>query len=546
MLGAITGGVAVAGIGLNVWANKIGYDRLEHRELRNRGFINELGIVTYIYAEMGEGKTTMLTSIALSNEVQLRDDALEVILECDACFPNFPWLTLERTLKKAYERHEVYDKWSCIRFIRKLRDRFLQEPCKENIFGYDIERYPITFDNKLFIEDIWQTIRDYALAYTIYTTQTALIISNYSIRVDSLLYDLGNFPVWDCDFFKRDSRFIDSFSRHSHILDYDMVRLGKQMLKDNPNRYAFGWGVWVYTELDKESKNTLDQQELKFNDEECNQKNDLMHVLFKMSRHACMIRHRNFIRIIADMQRVENITANLRQIGQVALISEKDEKEVVLPWFSAYKLFSPILLSIKERLDNAYVNDRFLRPDKRLITSALEKLRSKIGNWEARAVNKFGSRALRIELQTGRMDGKVKQRVYYIQDKKDYAKRNGSDCMAGTFESRGELNTIGLDDMATYADYIATQDELLMQNSHWQEELKKYQGGMEMKKETDIKAVDKLLSSTVEGLMAMQNGKIVASEETKKAVQTLVKELCSTVTDWATEKENADESARAG
>ena len=534
--------VVLALIGLNIWAKKIGYKRLQHNERKNRGFINSLGIVTYIYAEMGAGKTTMLTSMALSNEVQLRDDALEVILECDSCFPDFPWVTLERVLRKAYAEHVIYDKWSCVRFIRSLRDEFAKNPCKETIFGYDIQRHSLTFDNKMYVEDIWSVIQDYALAYTIYTTQSALIVSNYSIRIDSLMVDLGHFPVWNCDFFKRDSRLLDSFSRHSHILDYDMVRLGNQMIENNPNRYAFGWGVWVYTELDKEAKNTMEQQELKFNDEECNQKNDLMHVLFKMSRHACMIRHRNFVRIIADMQRVENITANLRQVGQVALIAERDDKKVVLPWFSAYKLFSPVLLAVKSSMDATYVKNRVRRSDKRFLTTCLEKARSKIGQWDVRTVGMYGGHALHIELQTGRMDGRVKECKYFIQDKKDYARRNGSDCMAGTFESRGELNVIGLDDMATYADYIATQDELLSQNSYVQRELKKYEGGVEMKRETDIKAVDKLLTSAVEGLMAMQNGKIVANEETKAAAQLLVKSLCVTVTDWASE-ENADKSA---
>lgn len=543
MIGAVAGSLALAGVGLNVLANKIGYERLEHNERKNRGFINELGIVTYIYAEMGEGKTTMLTSMALSNEVQLRDDALEVILECDVCFPNFPWLRLERTLKKAYAHHVVYDKWSCIRFIRELRDRFAENPCKENIFGYDYDRYSLTFDNKKYVEDIWETIRDYALAYTIYTTQSALIISNYSIRVDSLMLDLGNFPIWDCDFFKRDSRLIDSFSRHSHILDYDMVRLGNQMLKNNPNRYAFGWGVWVFTELDKDAKNTLEQQEMKANDEECNQKNDLMHVMFKMSRHACMIRNRNFIRILADMQRVENITANLRQVGQVALITEKDEKKVVLPWFSAWKIFSPALLSIKSRLDNLHVNERFLRPDKRLLTSALEKIRSAIGQWEMRTVGVFGGHALQIELQTGRMDGKVRKYKVLVQYKKDYAKRNASDCTSGMFESRGELNTIGLDDMKEFAGYIATQDELDMLHNYVQRELKKYQGDEMKKKETDIKAVEKLLSSVVEGLSAVQNGKIQISEEASKSMSSLVTSLCGVVSEWANKKENAEKTA---
>ena len=543
MIGTVAGALALAGVGFNAYANKIGYERLEHNERKNRGFINELGIVTYIYAEMGAGKTTMLTSMALSLEVQLRNDALEIILECDVCFPNFPWLTLERTLKKAYAEHVIYDKWSCIRFIEKMRDAFAENPCKENIFGYDYDKYPLTFDNKKYVEDIWETIRDYALAYTIYTTQSALIISNYSIRVDSLMIDLGNFPIWDCDFFRRDSRLLDSFSRHAHILDYDMVRLGNQMLKDNPNRYAFGWGVWVYTEFDKEAKNTLEQQEMKINDDECNQKNDLMHVMFKMSRHACMIRNRNFIRIIADMQRVENITANLRQVGQVALISEKEEPKVVLPWYSMWKLCSPALLPVKSRLDNLWVNERFLRADKRLLTSALERIRAAIGQWEMRTVGVFGCHALQIELQTGRMDGKVKQRQYFIQYKKDYAKRNGSDCMEGVFESRGKLNTIGLDDMKTYADYIATQDELLEQHSYLQRELKKYEGGKMSKEKTDIKEVEKLLSSTVSGLMAMQNGKIQADAEMKKSAQVLVQSLAGIVSDWAEEKENAEETA---
>ena len=69
--------------------------------------------------------------------------------------------------------------------------------------------------------DVWQVLDDYACAFVIYTRQCSLIISNYSIRSDNLISDLGNFPLWNTDFFKRDSRLTDSFSRHSHIIDYD-------------------------------------------------------------------------------------------------------------------------------------------------------------------------------------------------------------------------------------------------------------------------------------------------------------------------------------
>lgn len=517
---------------LEVWSRRIGYDNLYHQERCNRGLCNELGVVTYIYAEMGGFKTTMMTDMLMSDEVQLRDDALEIILECDACFPNFPWLRLERVLKQAYAEHVVYDKWSCIRFIRALRKEFEENPCAENIFGYDIDRYPMEHDNKLYVEYIWDTIQDYALAYTIYTIQSSLLVTTFSVRVDSLFMDLGHFPLWDCDFFKRDSRLLEAYSRHSHILDYDMIRLGSQMLKNNPKRYAFGWGVYGLTEADKEFKNTQELEEVKAKDDECNQKNDLTHVLLKMARHACMIRGRNFIRIKADMQRVENITANLRQIGNVALITERGEEKPVLPWFAPYRIFAPFLMTLKGSLDNLYVNNRFLRSDNRLITSAAEKLRSIIGTWDERYMNVFGTRVLTIELQNGRMEGNVKTYKHYSMNKKIRPKRFASDCLGGMWEARGAANFVGLGDMAEFADYLATQDELLQENSHWQAELQKYQGIEVNTVRNDIKAVEKQLGSALDFLTQIENGKVEVSAETERALQTVVKNLCADVTEY--------------
>lgn len=532
------GWIVIAYALLEYASRSVGYNHLAHNERKNRGFLNELGIVTYIYAEMGEGKTTMLTDWALSMEVQLRDDALEVILECDACFPNFPWYALEKALKQAYENHEIWDKWSCIRWIEQKRRRFEADSKTENIFGYDIEHYPMTHDNRLYVENIWDTLKDYALAYTIYTIQSSLIVSNYSIRVDSLLMDLGNFPIWDCDFFRRDSKLIDSFSRHSHILDFDMLRLGKKMLKDNPNKNAFGWGIWVITEADKEFKNTLELAEVKSKAEECNQKNDLSHVLVKMSRHACEIRHRNFVRIIADMQRIENITANLRQVGGVALIAGHEEGKTVLPFWAPYKHLSPLLLPLKAKLDGSYVNGRFLGSDKQLSLYALEQMRSAIGRWSEGIKNTYGTEVMRFEMQNGRMDGSIEKKKYFKSYKKDYSKRNGSDCMASVFSSRAQENFIGLEDIAEYADYIATNDELLCQNSHMQEEMKRLQSEVDdMKNNVDMKPVEKQLAASIELLTQAQAGKTSMTEEAEKALRVLIKELCSVMSDWANEEE---------
>ena len=158
-------------------------------------------------------------------------------------------------------------------------------------------------------------------------------------------------------------------------------------------------------------------------------------------------------------------------------------------------------------------------------------MRTRIGRWSNRTMNLFGGKILKIELQSGRMEGKVKNCKYYLSFKKNRSKRNGSDCMAGTFESRGEKNLVGLDDMKEYADYIATQDELLAQNSYTQRDLEKYRGD-DMANNTDIKATEKLLSANLEGLALLKSKKITLTDEAVRGSKILIKELCNNVAEW--------------
>lgn len=139
------------------------------------------------------------------------------------------------------------------------------------------------------------------------------------------------------------------------------------------------------------------------------------------------------------------------------------------------------------------------------------------------------------------MEGEVKVRKYNLAFKKCRSKRNGSDCMSGTFESRGEQNFVGLDDMAEYADYIATQDELWAQNSYTQRELEKYRGDVDMAK-TDIKAVEKLLSANVEGLALLKAKKITLTDEAVRGSKMLIKELCNNVAEWVDDVDVSSET----
>ena len=103
--------------------------------------------------------------------------------------------------------------------------------------------------------------------------------------MDINLIDLGNFPLWNIDLFRCSP--IDSYnnSKFSHILDFDMLRLGKKVIENNKNSNAFEFGIIVITEVGKERKNTLELKETKKNDDEANQKNDLFNSWLKMARH---------------------------------------------------------------------------------------------------------------------------------------------------------------------------------------------------------------------------------------------------------------------
>ncbi len=465
--------IVIAWFILNALCKRIALDRLRHNERKNRGFINERGVVTIVYGQMGAGKTTQITDMALSTEIQFRDQAFEIILETDMHFPYFPWCNLENVLKFAMASHVVYDIPSCRRFVNKKFKRWQKHPCRQKLYGYDFERYGLFCDDKLKQTDVWAAIEDYACAYLIYTVQSSLLISNYAIRSDNLMSDLGNFPLWNTDFFKRDSRLIDSYSRHSHILDQDMLRLGTQMLKDNPNRNALGFGVYIISEIDKERKNSpeLVDRGITSKSAECNQKNDLFNITLKMIRHACVVANKVFVKVFADLQRPSSLGVDALELGDIVDIVGVGDMFPTLPFFSPFWLFDLLYSWLKPKFDNFYVNYRYTRADNTLLLYLLKGITSRLAKYHNGIYNLYGSQMLALEVERGSRDGAVFPRKYYRMPKKIYSKRFTTNCLSGIFETRASANYVGIDDLAEYADIMATAQELQLQNSHFQKEI---------------------------------------------------------------------------
>lgn len=460
-------------VALNVYARKVAYDRLDHHERCNCGFIKERGVSSVVDGPMGSGKTELISDMSLSSEVLERDDARDIILENDFYFPNFPWIRLELFLKKMIEKHRIYDVDSCKKIIRSKYLKWRRKPCIKNLFCYNYEMYGLTYDNKVNVITVWQAIEEYACAYYIYTRTCSLMIASYSIRSDNVLYDSGNFPIWDTDFFHRDSKTIESISRRSHILDYDMMRLGKVMDETNPLRYAFGFGVYTISEIDKERSNSKKLREKGADKAVCNQENDLFDLNLMMSRHAVTIGHRCFLKVFSDLQRFEELGISTLGLGEKITIESKTERTPVLPFFSSFWLFDLIAGFIIKKFDKRYIEFRDERGDYTLSMYLLKNFVSKLKAHRDRVNKLFGCSKLTLSIEQGRKEGDTLKRKYYMQSKKIWADRYSTDCLSGIYEARAKFNTVSIDEIQEYSGIKATDEELQKQHSHFQYEVHK-------------------------------------------------------------------------
>lgn len=442
----------------------IAYATLNHFERKNRGFINARPIVFMVCGTMGKKKTTAITDMALSQEVMFRDKAFEKILENDLKFPHFPWINLENELKRAMEYHEVYNLATIRQFIAKKRLRWQKAQTRERLFNYDYERYGLEYDDKLKVLNVWKIVEIYAQLYFIYIIQSSLLIANYSVRVDGVLADLGNFPLWNTDFFKRDSRLLDSYSRHAHILDFDSLRLGRKVIENNRNANNFEFGVVIITEVGKERGNSLELSEKKKKDETTNQKNDLFNSWLKMVRHSATVDNFPFVRVITDEQRPESWGADARDLCEIVHIRESGETCLALPFFSLAELLYSWLFG---KFAGLYYQYRFVRSDNTLPMYLLKAITAKIHHYYTRIYNRFGYCRLRVQVESGTQDGQLDENKYYLMSKKIYSKRFSTDCFSDFFTEKALRSPVGIDDLREYTTEKATFAELAAQNSYF-------------------------------------------------------------------------------
>jgi hypothetical protein len=477
----------------------IAYRTLSFFENGNRSLIQSLSLVIMIVGTMGKKKTTLLTDMVLSEEVIMRDKALELIQDNDLKFPYFPWINFENVLKDLIRSHSIYNLASARQYVRNVkRMRFLIDNsdiarrswlkhCRrlekkgkgykypDFCFGYDFHRYGIHFDDKLKVSNFYDVLESYAQLYLIYLIQSALIIGNYSVRVDNQLIDGGNFPLWNNDFFRKSSKDIDSISRYSHILDFDTLRLGRKLIENNQGNRSFEFGVIAITEIGKERGNQNDLIGLKKRSDDTNQKNDLFNHSLKLCRHPATIDNYPFIKIITDDQRPESLGADARDLCHIVHIDDCSDLRLSMPGFFLEELiygfaFRPFI--------NLYTQYRFNRADNTLFMYLLKGLVSKLHAYYNGIYNRFSFFKLNLKVEQGTLkrdkdddSARFEDKRYFIMPKKIYSKRFSTDCFSDLFLEKALSSNVGIEDLPEYKSVKASFEELEAQNSYFISEL---------------------------------------------------------------------------
>ena len=441
---------------------KIALGRLRHFEARNCGFINELPIVSMAVGSMGKKKTTLITDMALSQEVMFRQRALEILQNNDMKFPYFPWMLFEDELRRCMEYGTVYNLASVKAWVALKRSRFARHHnIHWQLYGYELERYGDTFDDALKVNGLFDVLETYALGYFIYVMESSLIVANYSIRTDNALIDRGNFPLWDLGFFPKNRR---EESRHAHILDFDVLRLGRKVMEHNPRAGSFEFGVVCVTEIGKERGNMLELKEMKKGAETANQKNDLFNSWLKMCRHSATVDNFPFVKVFTDEQRPESWGADARELADIINISSCGKTRLALPFYALEEMVTEWMA---ERFLSLYTDLRFLRGDNTLLVYLLKGVTAWLWRRNLRVYNRFGYCVLRLEKERGTLDGRFSRKKYFLMNTKIYAQRFSTDCFSDYFNDMAKKSKSGLQDYLEYMTERATVEELKKQNSYF-------------------------------------------------------------------------------
>lgn len=484
----------------DLWRKKVGSFVLHMYLDRDEDFAKSLPVVVMLVGTMGAGKTKALTGLNLIQETRFRRKALDCIFDIEMRFPDFPFPKFERVLRDDILNHRIYTLATARQRIRYYRTYFSfasdqaveksiarhyrkigkERPLafREFLFGYDDTLFPTEYDDALTVKDLFDYLEEYAQYYLIYVLKSSLILANYGIRVDGIKSDLGNLPLWDYDFFDRPSVRQDD-SECCHVLDFDLLRMGKKVNDENPYIGALEFGVIGISEVGKERGNMLENRGKEKNCAEANPLNDMTEKKLKMIRHNGTVGHDCFVFVGTDEQRASSWSADARELCLLVHLSDQIDKGVTLPLFFLDEMLCDWIIGKFERFQRQY---RFFRSDKTLLAYLSQKFVSKVYDYYLRRKNRFGYEKQTVYLESGKQDGELTERVFYNLSKMIYSDRYATDAWRQSLATETLTSSKGLEDLPSYQAVRPSPEEFERQHSYFYSDLSRWGKEAEAKK----------------------------------------------------------------
>lgn len=472
----------------------IGMARLRHFENSNRTFLDTYPGALFLVGKQRAKKTTIITDMALTQEVVFRDEAKARISECDKQFPFFPWINVELFYKEAKERHALptlahhreflkllrwhfdrdqnglYDRATKKGALRNLRKRFGYK-YKDFLFEYDHERYGMKYNNALVLLDIFDTIENYIQLFFIYAAPTSLIFGNYPIRTDLKYEDEGNFPSFDGDFFERPAEEVEQTSQYSHPINFNASRLGKITDENDPYKDGREIGIDTVMEFAKERGNQNTNAGFHADDDGCNPKNDGFELNSKMKGHDATIMYYTFTRSLYDDQRPDSLSAENKDLCDIIMIRGVDSGRIVMPGFAWGELFHLLMTNVYDKI---YYKFRKKRGDNTLLVYVMKQICNPIHKRFDRIKNQFMVQVAKLKIWDAMGDDVLTDKgKYYVSHKKVYSNRFATDGIKDFYHQKALRSNVGLNDYPTFGDVHMTVKEMRGMHSRFYNQIDK-------------------------------------------------------------------------
>ena len=447
-----------------------GIEKLRKFECRNAAFLETLPLVDLITGTMGANKTKMLTDFTLTFQDNFRKRQLDTMMKIEGEFPYFDWNDYGNDIKKEFRARNIRSLASAKEYARSKICQFLAtlDPVAD-LYGYDTVGRGLEYDDGIVTVSLFDRMIDYARLFYMYNVGCS-ISSNYSIRVGDKLSDTGNLPLWENDYFDAPSVRYNEATRHSHIVDFDSLRLGKTVDPKSDAAGAYEFGIVAHTEMGKDYGNSLTNADYKRSDPAANPKNDMMIARQKLCRHPATVCYYPYYRYIGDDQRPESVGADARDVMYVIRAKGAGEDKTTVHILLVESFLTDLLQSIWH---GWYVRYRHNRRDETVPSWLLKAGMKYICGRFARKFERFVYNVVDLSVEQGTLEGEATAAQYFLSHKKIHARRYATDCFVDVFADKAERSQWSLQDSPTFQGDVASLDEVVKTNSYFGAELLK-------------------------------------------------------------------------